>query len=101
MSLSTENAPPIADCAFELALVSVDGLVLLQGVLVPKGLAADEAGEARLPVHLLVMIMVMILMMVMMMLMMMMREVKQGSLRTFWCFLNVTTESVRKSQPWD
>ena len=97
MSLSTENAPPIADCAFELALVSVDGLVLLQGVLVPKGLAADEAGEARLPVHLLVMIMVMILMMMMVM----MREVKQGSLCTFWCFLNVTTESVRKSQPWD
>ena len=95
MSLSTENAPPIADCAFELALVSVDGLVLLQGVLVPKGLAADEAGEARLPVHLLIMIMVMILI-----LMMMMREVKQGSLCTFWCFLNVTTESVRKSQPW-
>ena len=95
MFLSRENAPPIADCAFELALVSVDGLVLLQGVLVPKGLAADEAGEARLPVHLLIMIMVMILI-----LMMMMREVKQGSLRTFWCFLNVTTESVRKSQPW-
>ena len=94
MSLSTENAPPIADCAFELALVSVDGLVLLQGVLVPKGLAADEAGEARLSVHLLIMIMVMILI-----LMMMMREVKQGSLCTFWCFLNVTTESVRKSQP--
>lgn len=92
MSLSTENAPPIADCAFELALVSVDGLVLLQGVLVPKGLAADEAGEARLPVHLLIMI-------IMMILMLMMREVKQGSLRTFWCFLNVTTESVRKSQP--
>ena len=97
MSLSTENAPPIADCTFELALVSVDGLVLLQGVLVPKGLAADEAGEARLPVHLLVMIMVMILMMMMVM----MREVKQGSLCTFWCFLNVTTESDRKSQPWD
>ena len=94
MSLSTENSPPIADCAFELALVSVDGLVLLQGVLVPKGLAADEAGEARLPVHLLIMIMVMILMM-----MMMMREVKQGCVCTFWCFLNVTTESVRKSQP--
>lgn len=93
MSLSTENAPPIADCAFELALVSVDGLVLLQGVLVPKGLAADEAGEARLPVHLLIMI-------IMMILMLMMREVKQGSLCTFWCFLNVTTESVRKSQPW-
>ena len=92
MSLSTENAPPIADCAFELALVSVDGLVLLQGVLVPKGLAADEAGEARLPVHLLIMI-------IMMILMLMMREVKQGSLCTFWCFLNVTTESVRKSQP--
>ena len=92
MSLSTENAPPIADCAFELALISVDGLVLLQGVLVPKGLAADEAGEARLPVHLLIMI-------IMMILMLMMREVKQGSLRTFWCFLNVTTESVRKSQP--
>ena len=70
--------------------------MLLQGVLVPKGLAADEAGEARLPVHLLVMIMVMILMMMMVM----MREVKQGSLCTFWCFLNVTTESVRKSQPW-
>ena len=69
--------------------------MLLQGVLVPKGLAADEAGEARLPVHLLIMIMVMILI-----LMMMMREVKQGSLCTFWCFLNVTTESVRKSQPW-
>ena len=95
MSLSTENAPPIADCAFELALVSVDGLVLLQGVLVPKGLAADEAGEARLPVHLLIMIMVMILMLMRMM----MREVKQGCLCTFWCFLNVTTESVRKSQP--
>ena len=95
MSLSTENAPPIADCAFELALVSVDGLVLLQGVLVPKGLAADEAGEARLPVHLLIMIIMMILVM-----MMMMREVKQGCLCTFWCFLNVTTESVRKSQPW-
>ena len=92
MSLSTEKAPPIADCAFELALVSVDGLVLLQGVLVPKGLAADEAGEARLPVHLLIMI-------IMMILMLMMREVKQGSLCTFWCFLNVTTESVRKSQP--
>ena len=92
MSLSTENAPPIADCAFELALVSVDGLVLLQGVLVPKGLAADEAGEARLPVHLLIMI-------IMMILMLMMREVKQGCVRTFWCFLNVTTESVRKSQP--
>ena len=92
MSLSTESAPPIADCAFELALVSVDGLVLLQGVLVPKGLAADEAGEARLPVHLLIMI-------IMMILMLMMREVKQGSLCTFWCFLNVTTESVRKSQP--
>ena len=74
----------------------MDGLVLLQGVLVPKGLAADEAGEARLPVHLLIMIMVMILMM-----MMMMREVKQGCVCTFWCFLNVTTESVRKSQPWD
>ena len=67
--------------------------MLLQGVLVPKGLAADEAGEARLPVHLLIMI-------IMMILMLMMREVKQGSLRTFWCFLNVTTESVRKSQPW-
>ena len=74
--------------------------MLLQGVLVPKGLAADEAGEARLPVHLFIMIMVMILMMVMMMLMMMMREVKQGCVCTFWCFLNVTTESVRKSQPW-
>ena len=73
--------------------------MLLQGVLVPKGLAADEAGEARLPVHLLIMIIMMILMMMMMM-MMMMREVKQGSLCTFWCFLNVTTESVRKSQPW-
>ena len=73
--------------------------MLLQGVLVPKGLAADEAGEARLPVHLLIMIMVMILMVMMMMMLMMMREVKQGSLRTFWCFLNVTTESVRKSQP--
>ena len=94
MSLSTENAPPIADCAFELALVSVDGLVLLQGVLVTKGLAADEAGEARLPVHLLIMIIMMILVM-----MMMMREVKQGCVCTFWCFLNVTTESVRKSQP--
>ena len=70
--------------------------MLLQGVLVPKGLAADEAGEARLPVHLFIMIMVMILMMMMVM----MREVKQGSLCTFWCFLNVTTESVRKSQPW-
>ena len=99
MSLSTENAPPIADCAFELALVSVDGLVLLQGVLVPKGLAADEAGETRLPVHLL--IMMMLLMILMMVLMLMMREVKEGSLCTFWCFLNVTTESVRKSQPWD
>ena len=78
--------------------------MLLQGVLVPKGLAADEAGEARLPVHLLIMIIMMILMMMMMMmmmLMMMMREVKQGSLCTFWCFLNVTTESDRKSQPWD
>ena len=71
MSLSTDNAPPIADCAFELALISVDGLVLLQGVLVPKGLAADEAGEPRLPVHLLIMIMMMVIMM-----MMMMREVK-------------------------
>ena len=60
MSLSTDNAPPIADCAFELALVSVDGLVLFQGVLVPKGLAADEAGEPRLPVHLVIMMMVMI-----------------------------------------
>ena len=69
--------------------------MLLQGVLVPKGLAADEAGEARLPVHLLIMIIMMILVM-----MMMMREVKQGCVRTFWCFLNVTTESVRKSQPW-
>ena len=54
MSLSIENAPPIADCAFELALVSVDGLVLLQGVLVPKRLAADETSEARLAVNLLV-----------------------------------------------
>ena len=71
MFLSTENAPPIADCAFELAPVGVDGLVLLQGVLVPKGLAADEAGEPRLPVHLLIMIMMMVIMM-----MMMMREVK-------------------------
>ena len=79
----------------------MDGLVLLQGVLVPKGLAADEAGEARLSVHLLIMIMVMILMIMVMILilMLMMREVKQGSLCTFWCFLNVTTESVRKSQP--
>ena len=81
--------------------------MLLQGVLVPKGLAADEAGEPRLPVHLLIMMMVMILMMmmmmmmVMMMMMMMMRKVMQGCLCTFWCFLNVTTESVRKSQPWD
>ena len=49
----------------------MDGLVLLQGVLVPKGLAADEAGEPRLPVHLLIMIMMMVIMM-----MMMMREVK-------------------------
>ena len=72
--------------------------MLLQGVLVPKGLAADEAGEARLPVHLLIIIIMVILMMVMMM---MMREVKQGCVCTFWCFLNVTTESVRKSQPWD
>ena len=54
MSLCTDNAPPIADCAFELALVSVDGLVLLQGVLVPKRLAADETSEARLAVNLLV-----------------------------------------------
>ena len=96
MSLSTDNAPPIADCAFELALVGVDGLVLLQGVLVPKGLAADEAGEPRLPVHLLIMMMVMILTMMMVM---MVREVKEGCVCTFWCFLNVTTESVRKSQP--
>jgi len=43
-----------ADCAFELPLVSVDRLVLLQGVLVAKGLAAYEAGEARLAVDLLV-----------------------------------------------
>ena len=53
MSLSTDNAPPIADCAFELALVSVDGLVLFQGVLVPKGLAADKTCEAGLAVNLL------------------------------------------------
>ena len=50
----------------------MDGLVLLQGVLVPKGLAADEAGEPRLPVHLLIMMMVMVILMMMMM----MREVK-------------------------
>ena len=67
--------------------------MLLQGVLVPKGLAADEAGEPRLPVHLLIMMMMMVMMM-------RRREVKQGCVCTFWCFLNVTTESVRKSQPW-
>ena len=49
-----DEIPETADCAFELPFVGVDCLVLLQGVLVPKGLAADEAGEARLAVDLLV-----------------------------------------------
>ena len=49
-----DKLPETADCAFELPLVGVDCLVLLQSVLVAKGLAADEAGEARLAVDLLV-----------------------------------------------
>ena len=49
-----DEIPETADCAFELPFVSVDGLVLLQGVLVPKGLATDETSEARLAVNLLV-----------------------------------------------
>ena len=49
-----EEIPETADCAFELPLISVDCLVLLQGVLVPKGLATDETSEARLAVNLLV-----------------------------------------------
>ena len=63
-------SPEAAKLALELPLLSVDGLVLLQGVLVTKGLAADEAGEARLPVHLLIMMMMMILMMMMVMMVM-------------------------------
>ena len=49
-----DEIPETADCAFELPFVGVDCLVLLQSVLMPKGLAADEAGEARLAVDLLV-----------------------------------------------
>ena len=49
-----DEIPETADCAFELPFVGVDCLVLLQGVLVPKRLAADETSEARLAVNLLV-----------------------------------------------
>ena len=49
-----DKLPETADCAFELPFVSVDCLVLLESVLVAKGLAADEASEARLTVDLLV-----------------------------------------------
>ena len=49
-----DEIPETADCAFELPFVGVDCLVLLQGVLVPKGLATDWTSEARLAVNLLV-----------------------------------------------
>ena len=52
--LCLDKIPETTDCAFELPFVGVDCLVLLQGVLVPKRLAADETSEARLAVNLLV-----------------------------------------------
>ena len=52
-NLSYGEKPETADCAFELPLFGVDCLVLLEGVLVPKGLAADKTSEARLAVNLL------------------------------------------------
>ena len=65
--------------------------MLLQGVLVPKRLAADEAGEPRLPVHLVIMMMMVILMMVMMtmmvmilMMLMMMMMVILGLVKYFY-----------------
>ena len=47
-------SPEAAKLALELPLLSVDGLVLLQGVLVGKRLAANLTGELRLAVALLV-----------------------------------------------